>query len=406
KHLGQRRDVVNRVVDFFSLHSQQGNKFILTSRIVGYGQVKPTVEGLTECTLVDFGDEEIELFITKWSRAIEIAARGDTPVAAQEADRERQELLAALKRNPGIRRLAANPLLLTVLALMKRQGVNLPERRAELYEQYVRILIHQWNLARGLGRSPDYLPDPNQVLKVLAPLALWIHESSPGVGLVQEEDMRRHLLALFREAGVADEEAAAHRFIQDVRDYANLLVERGHREYGFLHLTFQEYLAGRALAQQSQQSIEPVVQALSDHMEDDNWREVSLLAVGYLGVVQQRDEAAGAVLQALVERQPGPPGAAVVLAGEALLDVWPGGVTENSRQIVVEHLHKTMQERTIQPRLRLRAGLLLADLGELPPDLDEFVPIPARPELPYDVGYDFQMGKYPITNTQYRRFFD
>ena len=53
---------------------------------------------------------------------------------ASEADRERGELLTAIHRDPGVRRLAANPLLLTILALMKRQGVVLPDRRVELYE--------------------------------------------------------------------------------------------------------------------------------------------------------------------------------------------------------------------------------------------------------------------------------
>ena len=272
KDVGQRRDVVERVVQFFSIQSQRGNKFILTSRIVGYAAVKHSVDGLTECTLVDFDDEEIALFVDKWSGAVENAARGEGAFASQTASREGEELLAALQRNPGIRRLAANPLLLTVLALMKRQGVTLPERRAELYEEYIKILIHQWNLARSLGNRPAYLPDPAQVVKVLAPLALWIHENSPGVGLAQDEEMRRKVTELFAQSGEPDAEAATRRFVVDVRDHANLLVERGYREYGFLHLTFEEYLAGVAIVQQAQQSIEPMVEALSTHMGDPNWR--------------------------------------------------------------------------------------------------------------------------------------
>ena len=73
-------------------------------------------EGLAECPLVDFEDEDIALFVEKWAGALERAARGDTPVAAQEAAREQEELLAAVHRNTGVRRLAANPLLLTILA--------------------------------------------------------------------------------------------------------------------------------------------------------------------------------------------------------------------------------------------------------------------------------------------------
>ena len=363
KDLARRRDVVNRVVDFFTVQRQRGNKFILTSRIVGYDQVRRTIDGLVECTLVDFGDEDIALFIQKWSLAIEQAAQGPSPVAVQVADRERDELVAAMKHNPGVRRLAANPLLLTVLALMKRQGVRLPERRVELYEQYVDILLRHWSLARSLGRTPGYSPDAKQVLKVLAPLALWMHETSPGVGLVKEQEARRKLMEIYSATGVDDPERASELFLADVRDHANLLVERGSRQYGFIHLTFQEYLAAVAIAQRGQQSVDPVVAALGARVGDDNWREVSLLAVGYLGIVQDRNEAASAVLSGLVEQQPGPPGAAVVLAGQALLDVGSVGVTPACRQAVIQALETTMSARAVPPRLRLDAGLALADLG-------------------------------------------
>ena len=45
---------------------------------------------------------------------------------------------------------------------------------------------------------------------------------------------------------------------------------------------------------------------------------------------------------------------------------------------------------------------LSTSLGDLPSDLDTFVPIAAKTEL----GYDFQIGKYPVTNAQFRRFFE
>ena len=50
-------------------------------------------------------------------------------------------------------RLAANPLLLTILALIKRQGVVLPNRRVELYELYLETLIRSWNKARALENN-------------------------------------------------------------------------------------------------------------------------------------------------------------------------------------------------------------------------------------------------------------
>jgi predicted NACHT family NTPase len=95
-----------------------------------------------------------------------------------------------------------------------------------------------------------------------------------------------------------------------VREHSGLLLDRGGRQYGFIHLTFQEYLAGVALAQLGQQGMDPVVKELSAHLGDDNWHEVSLLCIGFISIIQQRDEAAGAVLEALLEQAPDHPGEA------------------------------------------------------------------------------------------------
>jgi len=70
-----RNTVVERVRDCFSAHRAVGNKFVLTSRIVGYREVRPEAAGLAECMLVDFEDEEIAAFVEKWTVAIERAAR-------------------------------------------------------------------------------------------------------------------------------------------------------------------------------------------------------------------------------------------------------------------------------------------------------------------------------------------
>ena len=67
RDLRYRCIVVNRVVDFFNFHRQRGNKFVITSRIVGYREVRPAIKGgLVECTLADFEDEEITSFVEKW----------------------------------------------------------------------------------------------------------------------------------------------------------------------------------------------------------------------------------------------------------------------------------------------------------------------------------------------------
>jgi formylglycine-generating enzyme required for sulfatase activity len=426
RELALRDTAARRVVDFYTFHRQAGNKFALTSRIIGYREVRPTAEGLAECTLVDFEDEEIEAFVDRWTAAIERADRGDTAVALEEAERERRELLEAVHRDPGVRRLAANPLLLTILALMKRQGVRLPDRRVELYDKYVGTLLSSWNLARGLGRPPTRDLDLVETVRILAPLALWMHQVSPGVGLVRQEELKRKLVEIYAERGAEDPERAVVQFLDDVRGHAGLLLERGAGQYGFIHLTFEEYLAAVGVGRLGQREIEPVVNLLAEHVADPAWREVALLTIGYLGIVQQSEEVAGDVVGALLEREPGEPGQAAVLAGEAVADAWPGGVTPVCKEKVVEALVGTMAGQEVRAVLRAGAGRTLARLGDPRPGVMtlegmQFCYIPPSPfwmgsdddpeawddEKPlhrFNVPYGYWMARYPVTNAQFRAF--
>ncbi len=433
KDLGLRHEVVERVEHFYSFHRQlenggsedaatgagegvmvrpAGNRFLLTSRIVGYREVRPTVQGLAECTLIDFGKPEIEEFVGKWTLAVERQAWGTGRLAESEAEEERQALLTAIHDIEGVGRLAANPLLLTILALMKRQDVVLPARRVELFDRYINTLLSSWNRARGLGRPASLELDVLRTQRILAPLALWMHQVSPGVGLVKRSELTRWLEVWFAERGAEDPEAEARRLLADVRQETSLLLERGAGEYGFIHLSFEEYLAAMAIAFRGPQEVGPIVEVLAAHAGDSAWREVSLLSVGYLGIIQQRPEAAGAVVESLADHPASAPRETAILAGEAVLDAGPGGVPEASRRRVVEVLVAAMQGAAEPPVVRRKAGLLLGRLGWLPEDLDAWVEIPpgrfryGEQREPRRFEQRFWIGRYPVTVAQFQRFLD
>ena len=116
--------------------------------------------------------------------------------------------------------------------------------------------------------------------------------------------------------------SSAERLLHDMREHAALLLERGPGEYGFIHLTFQEYLAAVAIGQLGQTDTSRLVQYLVPRIGVAAWREVVLLVVGYLGIVQKRDQAASEVVEALLTAPGSEPGQAIALAGD---DASPGG---------------------------------------------------------------------------------
>ncbi|HQH85713.1 MAG TPA: SUMF1/EgtB/PvdO family nonheme iron enzyme, partial [Anaerolineaceae bacterium] len=414
KDQGLRVTVVERAVQFYNFHRRSGNKFVITSRIIGYREVRPNADDLIEGTLIDFDDEEIQLFVERWTSALERQAHAaGSQIAGLEAEKEKTELLDSIQHNPGVRKLAANPLLLTILAVMKRQGVTLPERRVELYEQYVKTMLSVWNKARSLtGRSTGKDLDVIQTVRILAPLALWMHEVSPGVGLVKREDLKRKLRAIYAERGEADPEQAANNFLSDVHEHTGLLLERGPGEYGFIHLTFEEYLAGVAIALRGQGNVDTLMANIQPYVGKAAWNEVLLLSLGYLGFVQQLDQVAGEVLDRLTQSGAA---AAVILAGDAAADIQNGGLhPDRCRRIQTTLL--AVMTGTEPPLLRARAGNTLARLGDPRPEVltceaMSFCEVPAG-EFVYGEGKDqkalalpgFWIGKYPVTVAQFDQF--
>jgi formylglycine-generating enzyme required for sulfatase activity/energy-coupling factor transporter ATP-binding protein EcfA2 len=405
----QRRQVVKRVSDF--LVHYQANYFVVTSRIVGY-QEEPLGEELAHFTIAEWGGQEIAEFARRWCVAYERQA-DDSPEAVRRGQDEAERLIAALQANPSVRRLAGNPLLLTIIALIHRQGTRLPQHRIQLYALTFQTLVETWNRARSLEGRPLSAEgmSEHEAVQILAPLALWMHETQPS-GTARREEVRAQIVALLEEEeGPERAQEAADRFLDLVRRQVGLLVERGEGLFGFLHLTFEEYLAARAIVMAGQVNLQHTIEYILGHLEEPAWHEVIRLAVGQLGVVGAGRQAAAAVVEAILDA-PGRPetrGQHAVLAGRCLEDVGEKGVTRPCWERVLTALQRTMQDLSpdglpnkpplVSIPTRYAAAETLDRLGWLPEDLNAFVEIPTPKSHP-----PIYMGRYPVTTAQFALF--
>src|SRR5205085_6051212 len=92
----------------------------------------------TRCVLADFGNAEVEEFVTQWTRALYRLAPHEE---SAKAEVDRASLIEAIRAHPNVGPMTRNPLLLTVLALVHWTRKKLPEQRADLYESAVEILV-------------------------------------------------------------------------------------------------------------------------------------------------------------------------------------------------------------------------------------------------------------------------
>jgi hypothetical protein len=417
---------VARLVESFTRAYPQC-RFVVTSRIVGYTDAARLGEQYTTTTVQDFTLADVEKFLSYWYRLVFVSQMGLGNAAEQAAQRQTQQLLSAISGSERIRELAINPLLLTVIALVHRDRVKLPDRRAELYDEAVSVLLGKWDEARGVLLEQPILPDrpfdTTDRRLLLQSVALHMHEQQQKE--IETEALQDLLRQLFRplvsDDGLADK--AVNRFLQMIEERTGLLVARGDGVYTFSHLTFQEYLAALAVAARD----DYVTYTLARSGEAW-WREVILLEAGHLSLLSK--ERTSRLIGAIAAHKQEPaPYHNLVLAAECLQDVGEGRAERELSETITRNLRAGLESPPslwsrwfkqkqatidwIEQRSAAMNALVRAGSGywTQPYGEPEWIEIPAgsftmgEGEKARQVTLpDYAMARVPITNAQYQLF--
>jgi HEAT repeat protein len=279
----QQSRVVEKIETF--LHQYQNNPAVITSRPAGYREAF-NLDEFPHYTLESFDNKQVATFIDHWydSRLKDDKA---------QAERRKVDLQKAFARNDQIRLLARNPLLLTLITLIHRDGGELPKQRYKLYERAVEMLLIQWDCARDIKLDPNnILFKSEDLLYILKKIAYWIHTQgsigeTEGGTLIDKDELMRQLrteIKTLKKCESHEATAEAKRFIDFIRERTGLLNEQGIDCYAFVHKTFQEYLTAEEIyeADESGEDTEIIGRHFREHLHDQHWREVLLLLVSKL----------------------------------------------------------------------------------------------------------------------------
>jgi formylglycine-generating enzyme required for sulfatase activity len=336
---------VARLIEAFSNNNPQC-RIVVTSRIVGYAGPARLGGDFITTTIRDFTLADVEQFLTHWHRLVAIGQMGSGDSAEHLAAQQTVHLMEAIRSNPRVRELAINPLMLTVIALVHRDRIKLPERRAELYAEAVDVLLGKWDEARGveevrlLDDRPYDLTDRRLLLQAIA---LKMHEA--GRKEIAIDDLLAQVEGAFARitADTRAAERAAERFLSVIRERTGLLVEAGQGVYRFSHLTFQEYLAAVEVAGRHDYMAYTLL-----HAADPFWREVILLEAGYLSTKNQAKTTQ--LIRAVADAPQEPePFHNLVLAAECVRDVGAMRVEGNLAAGLTQRLQQEL-ERPIPER--------------------------------------------------------
>ncbi len=329
----QRRQLSEWVDRLVTIYPR--NRYIVTSRPLRYKSA-PLEHGFTVLHVREFAAEEMRQFATNWCLAVELAAQGENnPTARRRAQNTARDMVAAIKANAAIRRLAVNPLLLSIIAPVHSYWATLPKQRVGLYAECVDVLLGYWDQAKGLVGHLS-LRDKRAVLQ---PLALGMHrEARPEIS---RRELEKRIAVLLPQGG-----GQAADFVDEVRDRSGLLIEMELETYTFSHQSFQEYLAAREIVEN-----EEVRGLLLEKAGDEWWQEVTLLYVGMADATP--------IVEALLVAEDDEANTRLLLAGRCVAEAMQ--VEETTRKRVTRMLENRFAACTGE--LFLRTGLVLAEIA-------------------------------------------
>ncbi|HLP45747.1 MAG TPA: NACHT domain-containing protein, partial [Candidatus Kapabacteria bacterium] len=254
------------VIDWIQRQNIRKNALLVTSRFSGLQEAKGLKfhDAFPVFAVQDFDIADIERFLENWYQNIEVAVAGDGNKngAVQKGEKEYEHLMEIIKSGSyeNLRKLAVNPLLLTIIAIVHRTRAVLPKERHKLYEECLKVMIELWNVA---NRKLDVSFTVENSLDNLSNLAVF---------LMTENRREMELREIEDQLPGEIEGKSLDFFLKEMVLKAGLLYE-SEGKYGFLHLTFQEYLAAWHFARGKDQN------AILAFRDKDYWTETFKLFV-------------------------------------------------------------------------------------------------------------------------------
>ncbi|MFD3541822.1 NACHT domain-containing protein [Streptomyces sp. NPDC058662] len=266
--------------------------YVVTSRPAAAEADWLAKDGFAVLDMLPMTQEDVTSFIDHWHDAAREAV--SDPAENLALVRGKQELVASIRENRQLRRLAANPLLCALLCTLNRdRNSQLPKDRMELYRAALDMLL----LRRDRERRIKY-PEPPQLgdaqkKAILGGFAYWLMRN----GLTDAPEAQ-----VINQVSISLESMfAVEATPKQVYEY--LLVRSGclrkpvEDRVDFVHRTFQEYLAAARIVEVDD------LQNLLDHAHLDQWHEVVVMAVGHA-----RPRETSSILAGLLDRGDREPG--------------------------------------------------------------------------------------------------
>lgn len=424
-------------------------RILVSCRVRSYLPDSPWRLPFPDVTLLPFTLEaQVPQFVQGWFAELESIDWLKRPAAELS-----QELLKAIDSRPELQLLAPSPLLLTMMCLVHGTDEVLPSSKAKLYHRLVMLLLWEWEeekdnetglsaLFRQIGPqmgSEDLLQRLSAL--VYQQMSAWAtsgkRRTSADELVIQESDLRAAIMKI--HTGSSEESRDwAERVLRIIRQRVALLLPQDDY-FTFPHKSLAEFLCALQLCDYDEEQQDEAFTAFSSSLEVwDDWREIGLLAAGY---VKAKTKVLNWLHHLMPPLQPWKTAAQAsplpIIAAEMLIEIgWPklhaSSLGKEQWQRTRAALGQIVQKGWLPPLQRARAGRALGCMGDDRPGVCDFKGI-EKPDSPFwaarilpgpfsvpresDDGFTlvhksyrctktFAISRHPITVAQYTQFID
>jgi len=311
----QKKVVTEKIAQFVGEYT--GNRFVVTCRTAGWdSDLLPG--SFVALKIRDLNPAQVTRFVHDWYKAVitneKLSVAGDDAdnqaqarqAAADDARTRAEDLVTRLEAHERLARLSKNPLILSLIALVHYNRTVLPQRRAEVYQDCLDVLLDQWDR----DEHEIVLPDaPLLDVKRELAQAIAYHFQTTGVDEANERELLGVLAPILeaRRCKTSPQKCLQEQMVER----SGLLAERAIGRYSFAHRTLQEYLVAKRYVALPDQRAE-----LLAHLNEEPWREVILLYIGLL----ENDALATRTVRDILAQPDDAAHTALILAGQCFAE--------------------------------------------------------------------------------------
>jgi hypothetical protein len=244
-------------------------RFVVSSRPAAIGEGWLDRLRFATAELQPMSMTNVTEFVHQWHAAVG-AELLDSDEKADLVDYERA-LLAAIDTDRHLRALAVSPLLCALLcALNRERRTHLPADRMETYAAALDMLLVRRDAERGVATGEMSLTRGDKV-QLLQDIAFWLVRNGWTDAPTERVIGQIGRTAQQLRGNIGDPQAV----FRSLLERSGLLREPTVGHVDFVHRTFQEYLAGKAAAEDDE------IGLLVKNAHDAQWREVVIMAAGH-----------------------------------------------------------------------------------------------------------------------------